>query len=66
MKEAELTGCRPKGSNPCRRIRRYRRKGRERSLSDDEISRLANYLSKHECEWPLHVAALLQDHLCYA
>ena len=57
MKEAELMDHRPTGSNPCRRIRRYRRKGRERSLSDDEISRLAKLLSKHECEWPLHVAA---------
>ena len=30
MKEAERMGYRPEGSNPCRGIRRYRRKGRER------------------------------------
>ena len=32
--EAERMGHRPEGSNPCRGIRHYRRKGRERSLSD--------------------------------
>ena len=58
MKEAELMGHRPEGSNPCRRIRRYRRKGRERSLSDDELRRLGLTLSAHEREWPLHVAAV--------
>ena len=58
MKEAELMGHRPEGSNPCRRIRRYRRKGRERSLSDDELQRLGASLSIHEREWPSHVAAL--------
>ena len=58
MKEAELMGHRPEGSNPCRRIRRYRRKGRERSLSDDELQRLGSSLSIHEREWPSHVAAL--------
>ena len=41
MKEAERMGYRPEGSNPCRGIRRYRRKGRERFLSDAEIGRPA-------------------------
>ena len=36
MREAEAVGLRPEGSNPCRGIRRCRRKGRERLLSDDE------------------------------
>ena len=36
MREAEAVGLRPEGSNPCRGIRRCRRKGRERFLSDDE------------------------------
>ena len=58
MREAELMGLRPEGSNPCRGIRRYRRKGRERSLSDDELRRLGASLSAHEREWSLHVAAL--------
>ena len=49
---------RPEGSNPCRGIRRYRRKGRERFLSDTEIRRLAATLSAHEGERPLEVAAV--------
>ena len=58
MTEAERMGLRPEGSNPCRGIRRYRRKGRERYLSDAEIGRLAGILSAHESERPLQVAAL--------
>ena len=58
LTEAERMGYRPEGSNPCRGMRRYRRKGRERYLSDAEIGRLAAQLSVHEREWPLHVAAV--------
>ena len=58
MNEAETLGYRPERSNPCRGIRRYRRKGCERFLSDDEIGRLARQLSRYEDEWPLHVAAV--------
>ena len=58
MKEAELLGYRPEGSNPCKGIRRYRRKGRERFLSDDEVRRVSALLSAHEGEWPLEVAAV--------
>ena len=58
LKEAERMGYRPEGSNPCRGIRRYRRKGRERYLSDAEIGRLAAMLSVHEGERPLQVAAV--------
>ena len=58
LKEAELLGYRRAGSNPCRGIRRYRRKGRERFLSDDEIRRVATTLSAHETRWPLEVAAV--------
>ena len=36
MREAEAMGYRSEGSNPCRGIRRCRRKARERFLSDDE------------------------------
>ena len=50
-------GHRPEGSNPCRGIRRYRRKGRERFLSDAEIGRLAATLAGHEREQPVEVAA---------
>ena len=58
LKEAERMGYRPEGSNPCREIRRYRRKGRERFLCDAEIGRLAACLSAHEGERPPQVAAV--------
>ena len=58
LKEAEIMGYRPEGSSPCRDIRRYRRKGRERFLSDGEIARLAVRLAAYESERPLEVAAI--------
>ena len=58
MREAEAMGLRPEGSNPCRNIRRYRRKGRERFLSDDEIRGLSAVLSAHADECPGQVAAI--------
>ena len=56
MREAEAMGLRPEGSNPCRGIRRYRRTGRERFLSNDEIRRLSARLTAHEDRWPQQVA----------
>ena len=56
MREAEAMGLRPEGSNPCRGIRRYRRKGRERFLSDEEIRRLSAVLSAHEERCPERAA----------
>ena len=47
MREAEAMGLRPQGSNPCLGIRRYRRKGRARFLSDDEMRLLSARLSAH-------------------
>ncbi len=58
MREAEAMGLRPEGSNPCRGIRRYRRKGRERFLCDEEIHRLSARLKAHEARWPQHVAVI--------
>ncbi|MCY3640940.1 MAG: tyrosine-type recombinase/integrase [Gammaproteobacteria bacterium] len=58
MREAERMGMRPEGSNPCRGIRRYRRKGRERFLSDDEIRRLSVRLREHETRQPQQVAVI--------
>ena len=58
MREAEAMGLRPEGSNPCRGIRRYRRKGRERFLSDDEIRRLSAVLSEREERRPCQVAVV--------
>ena len=51
-------GLRPEDSSPCRGIRRYRRKGRERFLSDDEIRRLSERLSAHATRFPQQVAAI--------
>ena len=56
MRQAELYGYRPEGSNPCTGIRRYRRKGRERFLSGQELHRLARVLDGHEARHPRGVA----------
>ena len=56
MREAEAMGFRPAGSNPCRGIRRYRRKGRERFLSDEELRRLSAVLSRYAAEFPHQVS----------
>ena len=56
MRQAELYSYRPEGSNPCTGIRRYRRKGRERFLSEPELRRLARVLGSHETRHPRHVA----------
>ena len=58
MREAEAMGLREEGSNPCRGIRRYRRKGRERFLSDDELRHLWAVLSAHAGRRPGQVAAV--------
>ena len=58
MREAERMGLRPEGSNPCRGIKRYRRKGRERFLSDDEIRRLSARLAAHADKRPMEVAVV--------
>ena len=58
MREAEAAGLRPEGSNPCRGIRRYRRKGRERFLSDEEIRRLSAVLSERGESRPSQVAVV--------
>ncbi len=56
MREAEATGLRPEGSNPCKGIRRYRRKGRARFLSDEEIRKLSERLSARAKRHPGQVA----------
>ena len=55
---AETYGYRPEGSNPCKGIRRYRRKGRERFLSEEEVRRLGSALSHREENAPVHVAII--------
>ena len=58
MTQAETYGYRPEGSNPCRGIRRYRRKGRERFLSEEEVRRLGRVLARHEGTHPMCVAII--------
>jgi integrase len=45
---AEQWGLRPDGSNPCRHIKRYAEKKRERFLSADELGRLGDALAEAE------------------
>ncbi len=58
MRKAELHGYRPEGSNPCVGIRRYRRRGRERFLSPDEMQRLGVILAGHEKDRPQEVVII--------
>ncbi len=48
MRQAELWGIRPQGSNPCRNIRRYRTVPRERFLPLEELRRLGFVLDHAE------------------
>ncbi len=50
MRQAERHGYRPEGSNPCAGIRRYRRRGRERFLTAEEMQRLGAVLAGYENE----------------
>ena len=58
MREAEAMGLRQEGSNPCGGIRRYRRKGRERFLSDEEMRRLSRRLAACSGRHARQVAAI--------
>ena len=46
--QCEIWGLRPDGSNPCRHVKKYEEKKRERFLSEDELKRLWDTL--HACE----------------
>jgi integrase len=57
----EVWGWRPDGSNPCRHIQRYREEKRERFLSGEEMTRLADAISEAErqqTECPAAIAAI--------
>lgn len=56
--QAEIYGHRPEGSNPCRGLRRYRQRGRERFLTVNEIRRLGRRLSVQESVAPLPAAVV--------
>ena len=47
---AELWGMRREGTHPCRSIRKYRERNRERFLSDEEFRRLGRVLEEVEAE----------------
>ena len=59
MTQAELWDLRPQGSNPCRNMRRYRMKPRERFLSVDELKRLGFVLDHAEDRQAAAVIRLL-------
>ena len=58
LRQAEAYGYRPEDTNPCRGIRRYRRRGRERFLTPGELRRLGAVLGRHDAERPLVTAAI--------
>ena len=58
MRQAEVYGYRPEGTNPCTGIKRYRRQGRERFLSVAELRRLGEVLARHEPGSPQAVAII--------
>ena len=58
MRQAEVYGYRPEGTNPCAGIKRYRRRGRERFLSVAELRRLGDVLTRHEADHPQFVAII--------
>ena len=58
MRQAEVYGYRPEGSNPCKGIRRYRRRERERFLSPKELQRLTQALKRHTASYPMETAVI--------
>ncbi len=58
MRHAEVLGHRPEGSNPCKGIRRHRRRGRERFLSTAEFARLGAALARCATDRPAEAAIL--------
>ncbi len=56
LKQAEVYGYRPEGSNPCTGIKRYRRRGRERFLTDHEMRRLSRILDRYRDSHPLETS----------
>ena len=48
MQQAEDYGLRPEGDNPCKKIKRYRLKAKERFLTPEELKRLGEVLRAHE------------------
>ncbi len=58
---AEVWGLRPDGSNPCRRVEKYKEEKRERYLSPDEFQRFGTVLAEAQeanTETPFVIAAI--------
>ena len=58
LRQAEVYGYRPEDSNPCKDIKRYRRRARERFLSPDEIRRVVEVLNCYVKTRPFQVAVI--------
>ena len=58
LRQAEVYGYRPEDSNPCKDIKRYRRRARERFLSPDEIRRVVEVLNRHDGTRPCQAAVI--------
>ena len=58
LRQAEVYGYRPEDSNPCKDIKRYRRRSRERFLSPDEIRRVVEVLNRHDGTRPAQAAVV--------
>ena len=58
LRQAEVYGYRPEDSNPCKDIKRYRRRARERFLSPDEILRVVEVLNRYDGTRPLQAAVI--------
>ena len=58
LRQAEVYGYRPEDSNPCKDIKRYRRRARERFLSPAEIRRVVEVLSRYDGTRPLQAAVI--------
>ena len=58
LRQAEVYGYRPEDSNPCKGIKRYRRRARERFLSPEEIRRVVEVLNRYDGTRPLQAAVI--------
>ena len=58
LRQAEVYGYRPEDSNPCKDIKRYRRRARERFLSPDEIRRVVEVLNRYDEARPFQAAVI--------
>lgn len=57
LTQAEIWGMREEGINPCLRVKRFKEKKRERFLSPEEFSRLAEALEAESLRAPIAAAA---------